>query len=328
MKSHTCEFETKDLLRLIGWPLLPLLAFALVMRGSLAFHALPKPRPTLDIDRTILIHQAEACQSIQSAAILLLGDSSCLMDVSATQLGERLGQTVLNVGTLSYLDLNAYALMLRKYVAANPRRLRAVVLLMHPEALRRAAPETFHVNFLQSVWDGTDSAQETTPFQKASSLLGFEAFRARLLSRVLPTPLSGAYGRHYGFSADLEKFLTAHHGSAIDPDPQPFQGNAEYRLAPQLEIASRNFKSAVPRGVSLLVGITPAPVGFVSRNHAWRQGDMLEVWGRWLQADEILKELPPALPDKLFTKTTHLSETGVATYTDLLGQALEKSLPK
>ena len=55
---------------------------------------------------------------------------------------------------------------------------------------------------------------------------------------------------------------------------------------------------------------------------------MLEVWGRWLQADEILKELPPALPDKLFTKTTHLNETGVATYTDLLGQALERSLPK
>src|SRR5262245_35077868 len=111
MKSHEYDFEPADLLRLIGWPLVPVVSFAAIMYLGATLKVWPRSRSTLDIDRTILLHQGEASRARHDADVLLLGDSSCLMNVSARQLAEGLpGQhRVLNLGTLSYLDLPAYA---------------------------------------------------------------------------------------------------------------------------------------------------------------------------------------------------------------------------
>src|SRR5438132_267968 len=101
MKSHTYAFTVADVFRATLAPLalLPLLAGFLHFGKGL----LPAPRPALDVDRTIIVHQAEAARSPQNATVLLVGDSSCLMDVSARQLAAGLQQPVLNLGTLSYL---------------------------------------------------------------------------------------------------------------------------------------------------------------------------------------------------------------------------------
>src|SRR5215510_14013984 len=106
MHSHEYDFSLTDLCKLIGGPLVPVAAFAMTMHLGAAVKLFPPPRPTLDIDRTILLHQAEASRTRQDADVLLLGDSSCLMNVSTRQLAEGLpGQhRVLNLGTLSYLD--------------------------------------------------------------------------------------------------------------------------------------------------------------------------------------------------------------------------------
>ncbi|MCI0747332.1 MAG: hypothetical protein L0Y58_18155 [Verrucomicrobia subdivision 3 bacterium] len=343
MRSHTYDFRPRDLIRLLATPVLPLVAFAALMHLTASLQLLPKPRATLDVDRTILVHQAEASRSRDNARVLLLGDSSCLIDVSATQLGEELRQPVLNLGTLSYLDLNANARLLREFNAANANQLIMVVLLMHPEALRRPAPEEYHTRFLesllgeapstlhpftpsasQSLYDSTIQRFNDLTIQK---LLGLEIFRACILARTIPTPLSGAYGRRYGFSSDLEQSLTKNRGSAVDPDPRRFEGNAEYRLAPQLEAASRAFKAAVPSTAKLAVGITPVPEGFARQGYAEHQQAMLRQWAEWLQADVALSDLPATLPDHLFTKTTHLNEAGARTYTTHLARSLNRHLP-
>src|SRR6266567_7671003 len=145
MKSHTGEFTIKDLFQFVGGPLAALVIFAGLMHGAAALKWLPAPRPTLDTERTILLHQAQVSRTPHDAEILLIGDSSCLMDVSARQLGEQLGRPVLNLGTFSFLDLEAQGLFLRQYAQANAGRLRAVVLLMHPEALRRVGSEGFYL---------------------------------------------------------------------------------------------------------------------------------------------------------------------------------------
>ena len=79
MKSHTYEFKSRDLATLLVWPLVPVALFALLMHGGSGLRLLPSPRPTLDTDRTIVIHQAEASRAPRETEILLLGDSSCLM---------------------------------------------------------------------------------------------------------------------------------------------------------------------------------------------------------------------------------------------------------
>lgn len=319
MRSHTYDFQSVDLLRMLGLPLVPVLVFTGLMHCGARLNLLPRPRATLDVDRTILIHKAEASGSKSDAGVLLMGDSSCLMDVSALQLGEQVGRPVLNLGTLSYLDLDAHATLLKRFVAANPDQLKAIVLLLHPEALRRPAPEPYHTKFLQSFLAGEDY----NTLQNVSYWVGLEVFRGRLLSRALPTPLAGAYGRYYGFTFDLERYLTESKGSAVDPDPRSFQGNPEYRLAPQLEARSRAFEAAIPPGVKLLAGITPAPAGFVDRTYPELYGQMLSQWREWLQADGALEELPAVLPDELFAKTTHLNESGAQMYTSLLARALQ-----
>jgi hypothetical protein len=196
---------------------------------------------------------------------------------------------------------------------------------MHPEALRRPAGETYYADFLTTFFDGEGHCDPKRRANRVNCILGLDIFKSRLLSRILPTPFRGNYGQYYGFSDHLESFLREHHGSAIDPEPQTFQGNAEYRLAKQLEAASRAFKGAVPSGVKLIAGITPVPEKFAGRNYPQLHERMLNDWSQWLQAEPL--KLPPTMPDGLFAKTTHLNAEGVRIYTGIVAEALKPHLP-
>ncbi len=323
--SHLYEFSLKPLLPLLGLTLLPLGLFCLFMHAGAASRLLPPPCPALDIDRTILFHQAQASRSPQKANLVLIGDSSCLMDVSAEQLAQAVPgiPPILNLGTLSYLDLHAYASLLRHFQAANPGRLQTVVLLMHPEALRRSSPEEYDVEALRHFFEERDYCGPAV--NRGMCWLGVEIFRGRLLARALPLPLPGAFGRSYGFTHDLWRHLSQHQGSARDPgrfDPATVQAGAEFRLARSLEDASRAFRAAVPKPVRLMVGITPVPESLPGPAFAQQQRGMLETWSQWLQADAVLRDCPPTMPDELFASRTHLNERGVRIYTEQLGRAL------
>lgn len=323
MRSHNYEYNTADVIRLLAPVLAGVAIFAVSMHAAALLELLPRPRPNLDVDRTIIIHKAEASSARSDAQVLLAGDSSCLMDVAARRLSEDLGRPALNLGTLSYLDLQAHATLVNRFADANPGQLKMVVLLLHPEALRRPAPEAYHTEILRCFLAGDDHVTRGKMF---SHCLGLEIFRGRLLSRAVPTPLSGAYGRFYGFSSDLENYLTRNGGSAVDPEGRAFKGSPEYRLAAQLQQGSQAFKAAIPPGVKLLVGITPVPAGFAGPGHAERHRQMLRQWREWLQADAALEDLPSTLPDHLFSKTTHLNEASAAAYTALLGDSLRPLL--
>jgi hypothetical protein len=325
MKSHEYDFAVADIAWMIGAPLLPVGLFALIMQLGASLNVFPSPHPTLDMDRTILFHQAEASRSRQDAGIVLIGDSSCLMDVSAKQLETGLGggHRILNLGTLSYLDLNAYASFLQNYAVANPGRLRAVVLLLHPEALRQTAPSDYHVEAVSRFLNGRDFCDPSAP--ALFCWLGNDILKGRVLSRAIPTPLKGDYGRRYGFTTDLWRSLSDNQGSAIDPrkfDRRLAEGDAEYRLSKKLESASQAFKAAVPAGVKLFAGITPSPESYVLPGYQQRYEKLLQDWSQWLKPDATLAELPATLPDALFASSTHLTETGNRAFTETLTRHL------
>src|SRR5258706_16426493 len=119
MKSHTCHFELRAFLRLFMPTIAFLFIFAAFLHVSAKLHLLPRPRPAFDTDRTILCHQADAARSAEPAAVLLIGDSSCLMDLSARALGERLGTSVLDLATFSYLGLPDYAALIQARAASH-----------------------------------------------------------------------------------------------------------------------------------------------------------------------------------------------------------------
>lgn len=317
MRSHTYDFKSGDVVQTIAPALVPLALFALIMHVAARGNLLPKPRPTLDVDRTILVHKAEASRAQHNAQILLIGDSSCMIDVAACQLTD-----ALNLGTLSYLGLESHADLLREYFAVNTGRVHTVVLLMHPEALRLATPGEYHTDVLHHFLWGEDHVLDSGMRDQVSYWLGFEFFRNRLLSRALPIPLGGPYGRRYGFNSNLEQWLTDNCGSLADPEPAKFRGNPEYRLAPRFEKASRSFRASIPPGVRVVVGITPIPDGYAPRDYARTHAEILAQWRQWLEPATMLTNLPATFPDHLFMRVTHLSEEGARQYTSRLAEIL------
>ncbi len=327
VKSHTCDFPPKAIAPLLLWPLLPLLLFAAAMHLGAQWRLLPAPRPALDTDRSILLHQADAARSGQRAEIILLGDSSCLMNVSARQLGQALRRPVLNLATFSFLDLQAQAILLREYTQAHPGQPFTLVLLMHHDTLRRLGSEPYYLAALTNYLARLDQPAAGFAAQ-ANHTLGFDFFKSRLLSRALPIALPGTYGVRYGFTHDLENHLLREHGSTIDPDPQPITGRPEYRLAATLEKTSRAFRTAVPAGTTLLVGISPVPEKLASPRHAELHAAHLRQWSQWLAPALPLTSLPPTLPDSSFTRATHLREAAIPDYTSSLASGIAPLLPQ
>jgi hypothetical protein len=328
-QSHCYDFTIQELASILAIPLAPLAVFALLTHLGVVLSIFPAPCPVLDTDRTILFHQADSARHSAPADVLLIGDSSCLMDVSAPQLTRSLPDqpAVLNLGTLSYLDLRGFATILSEYYAHHPKPPNAIVLLMHPEALRRPSPSEYHTDALQHFYSATDFCGPA--LSPVLCGLGVEIVRGRFIARCLPLPLGGAFGREYGFTWDLWNYLSAHQGSALDPgvfDPQKARGSAEYRLAPSWETASRSFRAVVPKDTQLLVGLTPVPESFVDASYQALHDRLLRTWSEWLNADRAL-DLPPVMPDHAFASLTHLNAGSVGMFTrDLSEQLRARSL--
>jgi hypothetical protein len=326
MQSHCYEFGLREPIRVLAVPVAVVAGFAAAMHASARFGWLPAPWPALDVDRTVLVHQAHAARTRQDATVLLLGDSSCLMDVCARTLSRAFGQPTLNLGTLSYVDLDTQALLLRSYLHANPGQVHTVVLLLHPETMRLAPVDSWQSRALRAMLEDRDYWPGDSAFDRLACVLGLDRFHNRLLARWLPRPLPGAWGRRYGFTTQLHRYLTAHRGSAVDPETKPASGRPEYRLAPELRPAAGQFRQAMPGQTRLLAGITPLPEDFAGVGYPQRYQSMLADWGAWLQADAVLTNLPATLPDHWFAQKTHLNQAGQRAYTHMLAAALRGTL--
>ena len=206
MRSHVNQFTIGDIWRGI-WPAgAVVLALSLVLHATLAMGWWPKRWPATDVDRTILTHQIASAERAHDAAVVLVGDSSCLMDIDAALLGRLTGQRVLNLGTLSYLGLDAHETLLRRYLAHNPPPT-DVILALHPEALRQISPSPVHEQFFARQVGGTSGAPAAFSLEYVRHATGMAALRDRLITRTASVPLTGAFGRTYKFASEVERYL-------------------------------------------------------------------------------------------------------------------------
>jgi hypothetical protein len=326
MKGQEYDLRLADVMRLAASLFIPVVLFAALMRIGALTRLLPAPWPALDVEHTVLVHQAEASRRTADADIVFIGDSSCLMNVAGKRLEELDAgkHRVLNLGTFMYVGFNGYATMLSRCVASNPGSVKTVVVLVHPEMLRSGTPVPQYAQFLSDYCAGTDYAADQTAHSQLCGLFGLNIFQDRLLSRV-PLALPKEYGRFYGFNLDLYRFMDEHRGSAVDPHQYvagPGQGNAEYRLAPVLEAACRNLRAAIPQNSKLVIGLAPVPESFAPKSYPARWQNLLKQWGDWMQPDVVLTNLPPTMPDTDFASTTHLNEKGGLRFTELVYQSL------
>ena len=326
-RSHFCEFGTPEVLRLAARLGLGVVLAAAALHLLNRLELLPAPVPA-DIDRTILSGKARLALEAPPASLVVVGDSSCLMDVDAPLLSHLLAsESVLNLGTLSYLDLNAHGELLDRFARRHPGSGPAtVVVLLHPEALRWGTPRDEFTGYLHKRLDTARPRDSLSPARStADAWLGGPILRERVVQPRVPSPLPGSFGIGYGCNWGLGETLVRRQGSLTDPerfDAATLRGNAEYRLGNGIEAASLGFARFRPPGSQLVVGITPVPESFAAEGHDAKVRAMLETWARWMGADRALTNLPGRLPDSLFATHTHLNAEGAALFTRRLADQL------
>ena len=330
MKSHAYHIRPAEVARLLGGLLPAPIVFAGVMWLGALSGILPAPWPALDVDRTILVHQAQASQSPADADVLFIGDSSCLMDVAGVKLEQALAEKhhVLNLGTFMYVGFGGYSAMLSRYADANPGRLRTVVVLVHPEMLRGMDAPAYYRRFLSDFYAGADLREPDSVHGQLCGVFGLNIFQDRFLGRA-PLPLPKEWARFYGFNLDLYQFMNRERGSAVDPHQYaagPGQGNAEYHLAPALQDQCRALRAALPPSARVVVGLAPVPESFAPPDHTSRCQRILAQWAEWVGADGVLASLPMSMPDRFFASTTHLNAAGRLAYSELLARELQPQL--
>lgn len=335
LPSHRCEFTVTRLLRTLAGPVAAAALLAVVLHVAGAFQLLPQGAPG-NLDQALLREKVRLASDPNAAApVLILGDSSALMNVSARLLAEELGTPVLNLATLSHVDLAAQAELLRRHLATHPAAPTDLILLLHPEALWRgpgAQPLGQHLRALLD--QNAPGAPGATPsFQAPASLsetLGGRLIREHLIQALLPTPLRGAFGHAHGTTWEIARELRRQNGSLQDPStfqPGSEAPRTEYRLDPAQCTASEALQAEVPATTRLWLGLTPSPESVTDARSVARRRSLLDAWARCLRPHQVLAQLPESQPDADFASLTHLRPAAVPAFTRRLGQAMRNRVP-
>ena len=327
MKSHEFQLTPRDLLGLIGPTLVVVLVAMGLLQAARHWRCLPPPPLSLNPDLTMLAHQARASRQRDPAEIVLVGDSTCLMGVDAGQLSRELPRhdPALSLALIIGLDLKVYGGVLRTFAATNPGQVRAEVLLLTPQKLAAGNHSEDEV----AAWQTIDATMATgwgdlSPTTETDRL-GRKVLRENLLAHVLDTPLRGSGAEYFGFSSQIDHYLTAHRGSLLDFGtfalPRRRQ-HLDYQLAPGFEAESRAVRSLLPAGTRLYIGLTPGPRSAAAPDDRVRRNELLRQWNVWMQADALLTNLPTTLVDAGFAKSGHLNGRGQAELTTALAREL------
>jgi hypothetical protein len=327
MPSHEYRFTSRDLAAALAPAAGGVLALAAVLHLGARLDLLPVPVPA-DLDHTVLAEKARLAAAGHDAVLILSGDSSCLMDVDALELGGLIETSVLNLGTLSYLDLHAQGELLSRHFEAGPPEQNppaTVLLLMHPDTLRRSAAETDYEEYLMAQFSPDPSARLQPARNEWEAWLACDILRQRVVQPWIPTLLGGRFAVVYGSNRGASRHLHRHYGSLIDPtlfDPAIEAGSREYRLHPRLEEEGRAFRLSVPDRVRLIAGITPVPATLAGPDHELTARAMLRQLGEWLGAAATLTDVPLTLPESEFATRTHLNRRGAQAFTRELARQL------
>jgi hypothetical protein len=325
MRSHEYRFTLRDLGQTVVPLLLVLCALVGILKLTRQLGLLPPPAAALDPNTTILMHQSSAARSSGPAEIVLVGDSTCLVGVDSTMLSQTLSRRpeVVNLAMLSWFDLRDYAELAAEFAQTNPGQARTVVLLVTPEKLGMSRSDGQEEFWRQIRSDSSSSARSSNKVLGVPDPLGLRCLRQNLFSHVLAVPLRqrGLGTAYFGFSSEVDAYMTAHHGSLLDfsafirPKSPP---DSNWTFASDLETQSRGFRAQIPQRTRLLVGFTPVARSFFAMGDDRRRCEALERWNQWLHADAMLTNLPPCLPDVLFASKGHLNQAGQARFTQIL----------
>lgn len=301
------------------------LALALMLAAAeLWYRAAPALGP-VDPDSVLLATQQERARTMGPADLVVLGDSSALMGIDAPRLGAALGDArIESLATMGIVGPVGHGALLRAY-AARGNQPANVLLLLHGASLVLTDP-TFAALGYEAMAVAGRMARPSPPLLGARRKLFQD-----LVFPVVSFPLLGAFGRAYGWPADMKAALIAGRGTMIDPNPslpaRPAAPAAPYVFSLSDDVARRldTLRGTFAElGVGrVLLGLTPLPDSrHGAATAASRAATLRAVAGRLGLADGDILDLPASLPDHLFASETHLSADGRQAYLPHLSAAL------
>jgi hypothetical protein len=271
------------------------------------------------VEQIVIDSQRLAATNQQPCDLLLVGDSSCLMNIAADQLTSlNPGRSAYNLGMVSIIPLAHFGQLIADHSAINADSPRFAVLLIHPEMLGLESSLTN----LEAQQDRKSPASLRLKMLRTS---GFVPSFERSFARIIPEPLPGKYRDFYGFTATLRKYLADHHGSAIDPSSGGFRSLQPPHLiiSESFRRDAQTFRRLIPDHTRLLIGLSPVPESVVSKEFTILHETFLKEFAELLKPDGIL-QLPNNLPDIFFATPTHLRAEYRSSYTRFFNQELNR----
>jgi hypothetical protein len=273
--------------------------------------------------------QINRAETIVSSDILIIGDSSGLMNISPTILGRLIDGHVETLATVAYAGPRGIASILDR-LSARQVRPRVIVLTLHAAGLPK----------LEEWSSWTDRVVHGPPKRplEPNPIRGALGKMNDVVSSIVFRPLEGAYGSYYGGLSDFEAFLRRNHGGAIEPRPREIDNSgppSKLDWCCSFEI-SDIFRSEIPilrealarlpaTEVRLLVSPLPqrwaTPQGVANRAAAI--SELLD--GLGLDRSAVLNT-PEYWPGSEFSVPTHLHESAVNRFTRHLADELKGSL--
>ena len=284
----------------------------------------------LPVAHTIVHEQVERLAG-HDADVALFGDSSCLMGINTEALAAALNTRVSNYCTVAHPGPGGTARMLQRLPNTK-----SIVLAMHAAGFTRDEQWDRWLSYIDGI--GGAAASAHSPLKG-----GLDYVRTQLVGRLVYRPMPGVYGRYYGSADALRTHIRDSGGTAIDPqwalqwptevafkratasatttvelqEPFDFELNTAFRNS----LAQLSVEVAQRDNVYLIV--TPVPTSIWSdATDSQYQETLDELAAALAISRHKVLNVPPALPDTLFSGRAHLNRWGQLAYTRLLAKAL------
>jgi len=277
----------------------------------------------LSVDYMIVLEQLKRATTVVRPDVVLIGDSSCLMDVDAQRLSAGLGRSAESLCTLAYVGPDGYAQLLSKLIErdASPR---LVVVILNQAGFQRDASWDSWPAFVKN--GGIFPAPRVQFPQSA-----LDYIRLDLVERAVYRPLPGRYATYYGGDLQLSRYIATHRGSAVDPNTGMQPGSAvDYSMNQQFTQALASLAAVVRQigAARVLLMISSAPDGTLTPESELQRAETAKRIAAILGLPENnILDTPASMPNAFFSTVTHLNRRGRQVLTGDVVKMIQQRLP-
>ena len=335
VNSSTSNFDNDpkavgfDALKIMAKLVLPTIVIVLVTISAFSFWNAHSPTysrtESPQFVDSLISTQIDRAETIRSLDILIIGDSSGLMDISPIILAQTLDRNVETLATIAYAGPRGIASILDRLSARNIQP-RTIILAFHAAGLPKLQE--------WSSWTDRVVHGPPKPISEFNPLKGALGKMNDLVSSTVFMPLEGDYGSYYGSSKNFENFIRRNHGGAIDPRPRD-QGSdgivdkldwcCSFEMSDIFRSELPILKTALDRfpTATIYILVSPLPNRWATQQGVSnRKKAIFELASSLGLKQSAVLNTPGYMPAIEFVNPTHLHESAIPRFTQLIANEL------